>query len=51
MELKTFLMITACAIAAFLAQANISVIFTGGIGKNGSSVAVRLSTHIELFTA
>ncbi|XP_045480423.1 cholinephosphotransferase 1 isoform X6 [Harmonia axyridis] len=39
MEIKTFLMVTACAIAAFLAQANISVIFTGGIGKNGSSVA------------
>ncbi|XP_044749579.1 choline/ethanolaminephosphotransferase 1 isoform X4 [Coccinella septempunctata] len=39
MEMKTFLMITACGIAAFVAQANISVIFTGGIGKNGSSVA------------
>jgi len=28
------------AISALLAKANISVILTGGVGKNGSSVAV-----------
>lgn len=31
----------ACAVAVFLAQANVSIIFTGGVGKNGSTVAVR----------
>lgn len=31
----------ACAVAVYLAQANVSIIFTGGVGKNGSTVAVR----------
>lgn len=36
------LMVIAVLLALVLAQANISVIFTGGVGKNGSTVAVRL---------
>lgn len=35
-------MVIAVLMALILAQANISVIFTGGVGKNGSTVAVRL---------
>lgn len=40
-ELKLIPIGIACGVAVFLAQANISVIFTGGVGKNGSTVAVR----------
>ncbi|XP_018572657.1 choline/ethanolaminephosphotransferase 1 isoform X2 [Anoplophora glabripennis] len=39
MEVKLIPIAVACAVAVFLAQANISVIFTGGVGKNGSTVA------------
>lgn len=42
MEVKLIPIGVACAVALLLAQANISVIFTGGVGKNGSTVAVRL---------
>lgn len=42
MELKLLPIGIACAMAFLLAQANLAVIFTGGVGKNGSTVAVRL---------
>nr|CAH7757638.1 unnamed protein product [Callosobruchus chinensis] len=38
-ELKMIPLVIACGVAILLAQANISVIFTGGVGKNGSTVA------------
>lgn len=41
MELKLIPIGIACGVAVFLAQSKVSVIFTGGIGKNGSTVAVR----------
>lgn len=34
------LLITTLAVSALLAKKNLTVILTGGIGKNGSSVAV-----------
>nr|CAH7754503.1 unnamed protein product [Callosobruchus chinensis] len=43
-ELKMIPLVIACGVAILLAQANISVIFTGGVGKNGSTVAVRISS-------
>jgi hypothetical protein len=42
MEVKLIPIGVACAVALLLAQANVSIIFTGGVGKNGSTVAVRL---------
>lgn len=42
MEVKLIPMTFACFVAFILAQANIAVIFTGGVGKNGSTVAVRM---------
>lgn len=41
MDVKLIPIGIACAVAVYLAQANVSIIFTGGIGKNGSTVAVR----------
>lgn len=41
MDVKLIPIGIACAVAVFLAQANVSIIFTGGVGKNGSTVAVR----------
>ncbi|XP_050504112.1 choline/ethanolaminephosphotransferase 1 isoform X3 [Diabrotica virgifera virgifera] len=38
-EMKLILIVLACMIALFLAQSNLSIIFTGGVGKNGSTVA------------
>ncbi|XP_068906018.1 cholinephosphotransferase 1 isoform X5 [Tenebrio molitor] len=39
MEVKLIPIGVACAVALLLAQANVSIIFTGGVGKNGSTVA------------
>lgn len=39
-KLKFILLLTTLVISMFLAKSNLSVILTGGIGKNGSSVAV-----------
>ncbi|CAH1280601.1 unnamed protein product [Diabrotica balteata] len=38
-EMKLIPIALACMIAVFLAQSNLSIIFTGGVGKNGSTVA------------
>lgn len=42
MEVKWIPMGMGWAVALLLVQANVSIIFTGGVGKNGSTVAVRL---------
>ncbi|XP_022921035.2 choline/ethanolaminephosphotransferase 1 isoform X2 [Onthophagus taurus] len=39
MDLRHIPMVIACLMAIYLARSNISVIFTGGVGKNGSTVA------------
>ncbi|CAG9822392.1 unnamed protein product [Phaedon cochleariae] len=38
-SMKLLPMAVACGVAVLLAQASISIIFTGGVGKNGSTVA------------
>lgn len=40
-EVKLIPIGIACAVAVILAQANVTVILAGGVGKNGSTVAVR----------
>lgn len=40
-EVKLIPIAIACAVALILAQANLTVILAGGVGKNGSTVAVR----------
>lgn len=44
MDVKTFPLYFAVVISGFLAFENASIIFTGGVGKNGSTVAVRILT-------
>lgn len=39
-EVKLIPIAIACAVALILAQANLTVILAGGVGKNGSTVAV-----------
>lgn len=46
-ELKLIPIGIACGVAVLLAQANVSIIFTGGVGKNGSTVAVRTIAPIS----
>lgn len=48
MEVKLIPIGVACGIALLLAQANLAVIFTGGAGKNGSTIAVRIAPHDNL---
>ena len=50
MDVKTLPLYGAVLISGILAFENASVIFTGGVGKNGSTVAVRIySGHYFLY--
>lgn len=46
MDVKTFPLYIAVLIAGMLAFEYATVIFTGGVGKNGSTVAVRIAQYI-----
>lgn len=44
--MKTFPLYFAVVISGILAFQNASIIFTGGVGKNGSTVAVRTINEV-----
>lgn len=48
MEVKLIPIAIACAVALILAQANVTVILAGGVGKNGSTVAVKNVVFVEI---
>ncbi|KAH1026940.1 hypothetical protein HUJ05_000529 [Dendroctonus ponderosae] len=50
-EVKLIPIAIACAVALILAQANLTVILAGGVGKNGSTVASNRKMHVKLCLA